>query len=67
MKDESRWDRDKRGHGKEQSPLVEEGLVTAKGEPYLLRERSADGAVRCRGESEEEGHSTNREDMFPIV
>ena len=48
------------------SPVpVEEGLVNAKDEPYLLRERSADGVVRYRGESEEEGHSSNHEDKSP--
>jgi len=45
--------------------LVKEGLVTAKGESYILWERGADGVVRCRRESEGEGHFSKWEDQTP--
>ena len=41
--------------------------MDAKNEPYLLRERSADGVVRCWRESAKEAHSFNREDKPPKV
>jgi len=41
--------------------------VTTEGESYLLWGRGAGGVVRCRRESEKEGHSSKREDQSPRV
>ncbi len=53
MEDEGRRSHDGGGHGKKQASVVKQGLVNAKSESYLLRERSADGVIRGWGESEE--------------
>ncbi len=42
--------------------MVEEDIVVVEGQPNLLREKGADGVLRCWGEGQKEDHSCHRKD-----